>query len=41
MKIEDFQKYSHELVDWMFNYLKEIEKHPSSLGVPSRKIYKW
>ena len=26
MKIEDFQKHSHELVDWMFKYLKEIEK---------------
>jgi len=27
MKIEDFQKHSHELVDWMFKYLKEIEKY--------------
>ncbi len=39
MKIEDFQKYSHELVDWMFNYLKEIEKHPIKPNIKPGEIY--
>ena len=39
MKIEDFQKHSHELVDWMFKYLKEIEKYPIKPNIePERYI---
>ena len=39
MKIEDFQKYSHELVDWMFSYLKEIEKYPIKPDIKPGEIY--
>ena len=39
MKIEDFQKHSHELVDWMFNYLKEIEKYPIKPDIKPGEIY--
>jgi len=40
MKIEDFQKHSHELVDWMFKYLKEIEKYPIKPNIKPGMIYK-
>lgn len=40
MKIEDFQKHSHEIVDWMFNYLKEIEKYPIKPNIKPGDIYK-
>ena len=40
MKIEDFQKHSHELVDWMFKYLKEIEKYPIKPNIEPGEIYK-
>ena len=39
MKIEDFQKHSHELVDWMFSYLKEIEKYPIKPDIKPGEIY--
>ena len=39
MKIEDFQKHSHELVDWMFTYLKEIEKYPIKPDIKPGEIY--
>ena len=39
MKIEDFQKHSHELVDWMFSYLKEIEKYPIKPNIKPGEIY--
>ena len=39
MKIEDFQKHSHELVDWMFKYLKEIEKYPIKPNIS--KTFSW
>ena len=28
MDIEEFKKYGHELIDWIGNYLKNIEKYP-------------
>ena len=40
MKIEDFQKHSHELVDWMFKYLKEIERYPIKPNIEPGEIYK-
>ena len=40
MKIEDFQKHSHELVNWMFKYLKEIEKYPIKPNIEPGEIYK-
>ena len=40
MKIEDFHKHSHELVDWMFKYLKEIEKYPIKPNIEPGEIYK-
>ena len=40
MKIEDFQKHSHDLVDWMFKYLKEIEKYPIKPNIEPGEIYK-
>ena len=40
MKIEDFQKHSHKLVDWMFKYLKEIEKYPIKPNIEPGEIYK-
>ena len=39
MKIEDFQKHSHELVDWMFKYLNEIEKYPIKPNIEPGEIY--
>ena len=35
----DFQKHSHELVDWMFSYLKEIEKYPIKPDIKPGEIY--
>ena len=39
MKIEDFKKHSHELVDWMCKYLEEIEKYPVKSKVEPGEIY--
>ena len=39
MKIEDFKKHSHELVDWMCQYLEDIEKYPVKSNVKPGDIY--
>ena len=39
MKIEDFKKHSHQLVDWMCKYLENIEKYPVKSNVKPGEIY--
>jgi aromatic-L-amino-acid decarboxylase len=31
MDNNDFRKHGHELVDWMADYLKDIESYPENL----------
>ena len=39
MKIDDFKKHSHELVDWMCKYLENVEKYPVKSNVKPGEIY--
>ncbi len=39
MNIEEFKKYSHEVVDWMYEYFKEIETYKIKPDTQPGKIY--
>ncbi|RMF57518.1 MAG: aspartate aminotransferase family protein, partial [Calditrichaeota bacterium] len=38
MKVDDFRKYAHELVDWMADYLEGIENYPVKSPVKPGEI---
>lgn len=38
MNLEDFKKNGHELVDWMYNYFKDIETYPVKSSVNPGEI---
>ena len=40
MIIEEFRRYAHELVDWMANYLENIESYPVMAQVQPKEIIK-
>jgi aromatic-L-amino-acid decarboxylase len=38
MTPEEFRKYAHELVDWMADYIENVEKYPvKSLVKPASR----
>ena len=40
MDIEEFRKNGHDFVDWMANYLENIESLPVKLDIDPGDIYK-
>ncbi|MFX1517312.1 MAG: pyridoxal phosphate-dependent decarboxylase family protein [Promethearchaeota archaeon] len=38
MELNDFQKFGHQLVDWMVEYLKNVEKYPVKSQVAPKEI---
>ncbi|MFW9903634.1 MAG: pyridoxal phosphate-dependent decarboxylase family protein [Candidatus Thorarchaeota archaeon] len=38
MELSDFQKFGHQLVDWMVEYLKNVEKYPVKSQVAPKEI---
>ena len=38
MKIEEFRRYAHELVNWIANYLENIESYPVMAKVQPKEI---
>lgn len=39
MKNEEFKKYAYQIVDWIADYYKEIEKYPVKSNVSPREIF--
>ena len=39
MNIEDFKINGHKIVDWMYEYLRDIEKYPIKPNIKPREIY--
>ncbi len=40
MPVEEFRKYGYQLVDWITEYISNIEKHPVQSQVKPNEIYK-
>ena len=40
MNIDEFKEQGHKMVDWMYNYLYEIEKYPIKPNIEPGQIYK-
>ena len=40
MNIDEFKNQGHKIVDWMYNYLNEIEKYPIKPNIEPGEIYK-
>jgi len=39
MDTAEFRKHAHELVDWMADYLEQVERYPVKPGVAPREIF--
>ena len=39
MNLEEFKVNGHKMIDWMYEYMRDIEKYPIKPNIKPREIY--